>query len=353
MVKKGELTSRQIVLISITLITMVILIAIAVQFKWILTGEVSKQTCIASVTLRDTIGKFSIIGKFINLPFSCAKEEKVEIKKIGKKPEEIRLNVIKQILDAELDCWQMMGSGKKNPFSLEAGDIKNKVFCYPCKRIYFGKEIKEYYNSHPEELKSLTLFYLDYVTFSKKPEGSDKTYAELINAKSAIMDNIKDMPNEEMDIDGQNRIVLSKIFSKEFQELKKRIDRTISLEDDWIIIYIHLVNPDSKFLSATAGAIGMAPVSIESALIIGGAVAGIVGLPAAIIVGTGVALVGIGAGAFKGVELDEKLYRFFSSDKRTKEEIRLGQAGVYLVNIPKNMPITPRIFDICNEFKGS
>ncbi len=170
--KRGELTSRQIVIIVILIISFAVIMLFYFRFDW--KSETDKELCYNSVVNRGLIpvGKemtslncktqqicLTMGGECLDAP-SNAKEIKV------KNEEEI----IKEIANEMYDCWWMMGSGEIN---YAAGLDYKTVYCAICSNIYFDEEIQK---------QSSTINYGKLYSYlaSENIPNKKQTYAEYL-----------------------------------------------------------------------------------------------------------------------------------------------------------------------------
>ncbi len=136
--KRGELTSRQLIIIIILIISFGIIIAFF--FMLDLGGEIDKESCRNSVMMRGIFSKIPVVGRgFISL--KC-KTQDVCLSMGGDCEEEVddtikvedKNKLIKEMVNLLADCWWMMGEGKV--------DYDDKGSCAICYKVYFDDEIK-------------------------------------------------------------------------------------------------------------------------------------------------------------------------------------------------------------------
>ncbi len=139
--KRGELTSRQIVIISILIVSFAVILIFF--FTLNLRGGIDKESCRNSVLLRGTP-----LGKATSL--NCQTQDVCISKGEGCKESlrdtvEVKVENKEQLLD-ELgdlmyDCHWQMGAGKVDYTPTNWG--KDRNYCAICDRIYFGDDLKQ------------------------------------------------------------------------------------------------------------------------------------------------------------------------------------------------------------------
>lgn len=139
--RKGELTTYQIVLLIILLVSFVLILIFL--FRLNLGGETEKEICHNSVVMKGSAViptesiplKCSTKYVCITLDGACEELTKPEIKYVDSKEE------IYSVLSEEMmDCWWMFGEGKVDYIKNE---ILKKNHCSICSQIYFDKSLSE------------------------------------------------------------------------------------------------------------------------------------------------------------------------------------------------------------------
>lgn len=196
--KKGALTQKQIITIIILIISFVIILAFLLMLN--LKGEIDKEACRNSVSMRGLLPYFkdSISLKCktqdVCLSMGAGCEEPVdETINVGKREE-----VIKELVNLLADCWWMMGEGKADYGS--SGD------CAICYKVYFDvgiyetltyDELYNYMANNKISDKSMSyLFYLYKVNnIDSIPSSSRRTGDMNLNEEYAVVTKIKEKGN--------------------------------------------------------------------------------------------------------------------------------------------------------------
>ncbi len=181
--KKGELTSKQIITIVILIISFVIILAFFLMLN--LKGEIDKEACRNSVSLRGSIPIFknviSLKCKTQNICFSMGggcEESTDEIIKI--KDDEDDSELTQELIKLKNDCSWMMGEGKI--------DYGSKGDCAICYKVYFDDKIKEKFKIiSPNEQVHTSKVY----AVITKIEKNEQTYPKFIEFTSDSLNNMK------------------------------------------------------------------------------------------------------------------------------------------------------------------
>ena len=134
--KRGELTSRQLIIIIILIVSFAIIIAFF--FMLGLRSMIGGETCRNSVMMRGIpFGDWvvSLKCKTQDVCFSMGGECEEGADEVIKVENEIELE--KEMNNLKIDCWWMMGEGKV--------DYGSEGSCAICYKVYFGEEIKKEY----------------------------------------------------------------------------------------------------------------------------------------------------------------------------------------------------------------
>lgn len=191
--KKGALTQKQIITIVILIISFVIILAFLLMLN--LKGEIDKEACRNSVSMRQIpFGEYviSLKCKTKEICFSMGgdcEEEVDETISIGNKEE-----LIREISDLLVDCWWMMGEGKI--------DYSSSGSCAICNKIFFN-------------MGSETLTYDELYNYMANNKISDKGMSYLFYLYK--VNNVGSIPNKKAgNIDfNEEYVVITKIQGKE------------------------------------------------------------------------------------------------------------------------------------------
>jgi len=139
MEKKGELTSKQI----ITIVILIISFGVIILFWFFLNpgGEISKQACLNSITMRGGIPldffKDIVVVKCKTQKVCITSGEACEV--TGKEVLAIKVendeDVSEMISKLVEDCWTMTAKGES-----KYGEYKH---CGMCNLVYFGKDVQD------------------------------------------------------------------------------------------------------------------------------------------------------------------------------------------------------------------
>jgi len=182
-IKKGSITSQQLVTIILLIAGFAIVLLVFSQISW--TGQIDREVCHQSVVLRATVPS-ETQGL---VPLKC-KTSKICVTSgiIGGKCEEDFKNVkgitkakVGEVKDVEklisqeiVDCWTTMGEGKVSLFSQYWADTFGIGGVYPtcviCSRIAFDEKL---------DLDLDDINVLEYMRTHKIPNGNISYYAYL------------------------------------------------------------------------------------------------------------------------------------------------------------------------------
>ncbi len=197
--KKGEITSNQIVILVILIVSFAVILFFWLSFG--IKGTTDKEICHNSVITRgsvpvfkDTVELQCKTQKVCITADSCEDEGKYEeIIKVKSKDE-----LKNEIIDLMYDCWWMMGEGKVDYQS--SGAWKN-LYCAQCAIIDFDDSVKKQYGdiSYIELLNSMR---------SNSLPGKDMNYMEYLYGTDSIQavsngfrDSLEDKEGVEMDLE--------------------------------------------------------------------------------------------------------------------------------------------------------
>ncbi len=177
--KRGELTTKQIVVMIILIISFVIILFFIFQLSPIETAD--KQICHDSVVLRGN----SLIGGQ-TLPLNC-KTNFVYVTASSTKSNK-RMSTPQRVVDVRTkedvyeflandmyDCWWMYGEGKVD--YLGEVDWTSNSYCSICSQIVFDESVKKIFADNGGKL-SKDDFYKTYLT--KNIPGKQTTYSEYL-----------------------------------------------------------------------------------------------------------------------------------------------------------------------------
>ncbi|MCK5149776.1 hypothetical protein KAJ87_02530 [Candidatus Pacearchaeota archaeon] len=173
--KKGELTTQQIVMLIILITSFVIILFLLFRLNFGETTE--KEICHNSVVLK---GNSQLPDNALSLDCktsyiciskdgSCDKMKNSEIKKVASDEE------VYQILADELaDCWWMFGEGK---IDYVQKDLISNLYCSLCSQIAFDESVKEIPGFEEGIFNQKDLY--DFMS-KEKLSGGEKTYLEYL-----------------------------------------------------------------------------------------------------------------------------------------------------------------------------
>ncbi len=197
MIKRGELTSTQIVSLIFAIVSFSILVYFLIVSN--LKGNTEDEVCKLSVLTRATSP--DIAQRLVPLKCRTKKicfslgddckaflgDKDVTNIKLPSNPEEAANKIEEISADALYTCWRLMGEGKLNLFAGIEKDYKNfisdffkideaKPYCVMCSRLAVSENLKK----HPEILSKVNL--LDYMEKTKIKE-TGKTYVQTFTDK--------------------------------------------------------------------------------------------------------------------------------------------------------------------------
>jgi len=172
--KKGELTTQQIVILIVLIMSFVVILYFL--FKLNLGESSEKEICHNSVVMKGnpvlSKGDVSLNCKrtyiCLTKDGSCESMTNPDIKKVETLPE-----IYKVLADEMADCWWMFGEGKVK----YVGDkLLQNNYCSICTQLAFDDSIKESIEGIEEGKVNQDAFY-DYLSETPMSEGG-KTYTE-------------------------------------------------------------------------------------------------------------------------------------------------------------------------------
>ena len=184
--KRGELTTKQLVVIIILIASFIIVLFLLFRLNL---GETSaKEICHNSVVLKEKSG-------ILAGPLDCRTNylcisgggdcEEISTTSTVKVDPENKNETMKALADEMSDCWWMFGEGKIN---YAGGDLPKKIVCSICSIVEFDEKLKE---SPPISYQE---FY-DYLRTT--PKTSSQTYLQYLYSTSDLNDIEKDFPVED------------------------------------------------------------------------------------------------------------------------------------------------------------
>jgi len=171
---KGEITTQQIVLIVILLVSFIVILFLL--FRLDLGKESDKEICHNSVVMRSaSISKEAIPLKCsrtyicLSKDGSCERMSSPDVKKVKTEEE-----IYKVLAEEMADCWWMFGEGKLDYIGKDFFLRDN--YCSICSQVGFDDSIKEI-NGVGETISKDKLY--DYLSKTKMPD-SEVTYSEYL-----------------------------------------------------------------------------------------------------------------------------------------------------------------------------
>jgi hypothetical protein len=205
--KKGELTTENIVTLIVLIIGFIIVLAFLVGFNY--EEEVNQIVCKTSVLLKTTSKQISGLEKLstsltchtkyicISSDNKCDKDSSItNVKKVSSSDE-----IFKILSDELANCWSMFGEGKLDYFS--KFNIKSDLYCSLCSLIYFDKDLNEIKDQNSYFLKdgggkiiglNQTKFYI-YLAKTKIGK-SDESYLNYLYGISSFSQFNDDLTNK-------------------------------------------------------------------------------------------------------------------------------------------------------------
>jgi hypothetical protein len=196
MKKNGEITSQQIVILIIIIVSFAVLLYFL--FALNLGEESSKELCRNSVLLR---GNSAIPSG--SIPLNCERsyecltadgscegitnpDVKAEVKNLDE--------VYKKLADSMAECWWMFGEGK----IAYVGDdlLTENNYCSICSQIYFDESVKTIEGIEEDKISKNGLY--EYMSRAQVP-GQQKTYLEYLFGDNNL-DDIKAKINENPEV---------------------------------------------------------------------------------------------------------------------------------------------------------
>jgi hypothetical protein len=184
--KRGELSSQQIVTIVILILAFSIILFFFANLG--LKEEVTKETCRNSVSLRGTsLGKNVILNcktqdVCLSAGGDCAKAGKNSVKIKINNEEELK----EELANLMYECWYQMGEGKVDYLPANFGSKKN--YCALCNRIYLDNKLSN------EKYSSISVkeFYT-YLADKKTPDGTQTllNYFYGVNSVDSAFESMK------------------------------------------------------------------------------------------------------------------------------------------------------------------
>ena len=195
-IKKGELTTQQIVLLIILIASFAVILFFL--FRLNLSEQTQKEICHNSVVLK---GKSNLAGELdcktsyvcISGGEECKDILPTETIKIdsGKDSEKVKEETLQAIADKMAECWWMFGEGKVDYVGLNIeGATIGQVNCAVCSTIKFDENIKNYagqntfgdlYDYLSTTKKDNSQTYLQYLRQSSTYDKTNPVYSESIN----------------------------------------------------------------------------------------------------------------------------------------------------------------------------
>ena len=187
--KKGELTTKQLVVIIILIASFIIVLFLLFRLNL---GETSaKEICHNSVVLRGKSGGLAghldcrINYLCISGGEDCKGISATSTIKVDPDGEEFKNETMKAIADEMSDCWWMFGEEKIN---YAGGDLPKKTACSICSIVEFDEKLK----------KSPMISYQEFYDYLRTtPKTSSQTYLQYLYSTNALDDIEKDFPVED------------------------------------------------------------------------------------------------------------------------------------------------------------
>lgn len=266
-IKKGELTTTQIVMIIILVTSFAIILFFI--FRLNLRQESVKDVCHNSVVLR---GNAALPGAKITIPLNC-RQAYVCVTADGtcermgsydyKLDVDTKDELYRALAEEMASCWWTYGEGKIN---YVGGGWTSKNYCSICSQLRFDDSIKQ--KLFPNGKIDKDDFYLNYLANPKiKMPGQDITYAEYLFGSNNL------------------KAILSSPDVKTFGVID--LDRMFEGQPSDYIVIMGISSEVSGMRWALAGAAAGAAAAVLTIATFGTALPFIVG--AAVVAGAGVA----------------------------------------------------------------
>jgi len=200
---KGEMTTEQIVLLIVLIVSFVVILIFLFQLN--LGKTTDQESCHNSVVERSS----AVLPKSA-IPLNCKQQyicitkdgscEKVTSPQIEnvKTKEEVYAVLANQMAD----CWWMFGEGKLNYLG---GDLQPQMYCSICAQISFDNSVDMFPNGEINKRE----FY-NYLAITNA-SGKDMSYLDYLLGKQSLKDNSKDFGK--INVNKQYDIVMG-MFSK-------------------------------------------------------------------------------------------------------------------------------------------
>lgn len=139
---RGELTTKQIIIISILIVSFIIVLVFWASFSWTATTE--KEICHNSVVMRGAVPGFKELVALKCTTKKVCISASASSCKDGKSYDEVlkvdsTVKLREELINLLYDCWWMMGEGKVDYRSASGGDF----YCTICSHIDFDESVHE------------------------------------------------------------------------------------------------------------------------------------------------------------------------------------------------------------------
>ena len=194
-IKKGELTSTQLISIILIVVGLVIISFFIYQLNW--TGNVDREVCHQSVIIRGTLPDKWWLDTKDYSPLTCKTKKmcfsdnliqkgSCSNPNLGDKFDTIRIgsnletqdNSIKTTIAREMaDCWSMMGEGKLQVFKRDLASLTNRQRCVVCSIIDFQDSVK----TKNTEVDGMGLYLMSHLV-----PNTDKAYWAYLTRSNSV-----------------------------------------------------------------------------------------------------------------------------------------------------------------------
>ena len=252
--KRGELTSKQLVTIIILIVSFAIIILFFVMLG--LRKTIDTETCRNSVILRGSIplGKDTVQLKCKTTDICLSMGGDCDVIRKGLVTIKVdnENELIKEMVTLLWDCWWMMGEGKVDYAS--AGLGFQEPYCTICNKVYFDDKIKAEYT---EGIPYSKIY--DYMQSTKVPERDETFLFSIYRVNS--LDRIRGeiLANHKYDI-----------YKQKLNPSKEHVTITATVKEGWAKSLISA----GVGIVVGGGALILAPVSLGTSVVVGGALIG-------------------------------------------------------------------------------
>jgi len=214
--KKGEVTTKQI----ITIIILIVSFAVILYFIFRLnpTETTNKEICHNSVVLRSkSLGLGGSLDCKTNyLCISGGSDcEGIVADSTIKVDVENKNKIFKIIADEMADCWWMFGEGELD--YVDSGAFSKTTACALCTVIEFDEKIQEEYNRESVTYKE----FLEFLAEEKLTEESSETYLHYFTYSYDLEEVLSSLEKVKEDYESERKIYFDRKYTIKTGETKR------------------------------------------------------------------------------------------------------------------------------------